>query len=91
MWRGVKSKSRGILVDVSAEMFLRCGGDVLPFLAFAEDVGVGAGTVERDNVYLGVLLVEQQPVWIDVAFPVALVVASEHVVVQVGGQWLVVF
>jgi hypothetical protein len=51
-----------------AILFLRCGGDVLPFLAFAEDVGVGAGTVERDDVYLGVLLVEQQPVWIDVAF-----------------------
>ena len=38
-----------------------------------------------------ILLVEQKPVWIDVAFPVALVVASEHVVVQGGGQWLVVF
>ena len=37
----------------------KLAGDVLPFLAFAEDVGVGAGTVERDDAYLGVLLVEQ--------------------------------
>ena len=53
----------------------------LPFLAFSEDVGVGAGAVELDDAYLGVLLVEQQPVGVDVALPVALVVAREHVVV----------
>ena len=61
---------------------------ILPFLAFAEDVGVSACTIERDDAYLGVLFVEQQPVGIDVAFPVALVVATEHVVVQFGGQGL---
>ena len=61
----------------------------LPFLAFAEDVGVGARAVERDNAYLGVLLVEQQPIGTDVALPIAIVVATEHVVVKIDGQGLV--
>ena len=61
---------------------------MLPFLTFAEDVGMGAGAVERDVAYLGVLLVEQQPIGIDVALPVALVVTSKQMVVQVGGQGL---
>ena len=87
--------------NAPAELIVRCLGGYylfvkgnvrgrLPFLSFPKDVGVGAGTVERDDAYLGVFLVEQQPVGIDVAFPVALVVARQQVVMQVGGESLAI-
>ena len=52
----------------------------LSFLPFPEDIGMGACTVERDDAYLSVFLIEQQPIGIDVAFPVAFVVARQQVV-----------
>ena len=47
----------------------------LLFLPFAEDVGMSAGAVKGYDADFRVFLVEQQPVGIDVALPVALVVA----------------
>ena len=44
--------------------------------------------VKGDNAYLGVLLVEQQPVGVDVALPVALVVAVQQVIVVLRRQSL---
>ena len=62
----------------------------LSFSAFAENVGMSSCTVEGDDAYLGVLLVEQQPVWRHMALPIILVVTRQKVILLVGRQRLVI-
>lgn len=58
----------------------------LSFLSFAEEVGMHADAVKGNDAYFCVFLVNQKPVGIDVALPIAFVVTSEEVIVKVGWQ-----
>ncbi len=42
---------------------------------------MGACTVKGDDSDFCIFLVEQEPVWIDMAFPIAFVVAAKKVIV----------
>ena len=52
----------------------------LSFLSFAEDVGMSSRPVKGYDADFRILFIKQQPVGIDVAFPIAFVVARQPVV-----------
>ncbi len=60
--------------DLRFKHHINCLGWILAFPAFFEKVRMCVRTIKRDNSDLGVFLVEEQPIWVDMAFPVALII-----------------